>query len=196
MSSTVWIGLLLAGLAAVVSAAVPGERFLGRSIGIVYLHGAWVWTSLAAFAFAALAGVIGLARRSRDWQRWSTALGQAGALFWITYLPLSLWAMRATWGGLYLLEPRWRLGVHFAVAAGMAQVGLLILDRPAWASAVNVGFFAALALALTSTPAVLHPTSPVFRSNSLGVKLAFLTILGLCLGAAACLARLLHSRSA
>ena len=188
--------MVLAGLAAIVSAAVPGERFLGRSVGIVYLHGAWVWTSLAAFAAAALAGLVGLARRSIDWQRWSTALGQAGAVFWITYLPLSLWAMRATWGGLYLLEPRWRLGVDFAVVALMAQVGLLILDRPAWASAVNVGFFAALALALMSTPAVLHPTSPVFRSDALGVKLAFLTILGLCLGAAACLVRLLRSRRA
>jgi hypothetical protein len=196
MSSTVWIGLLLAGLAAVVSAAVPGERFLDRSVGIVYLHGAWVWTSLAAFAAAALAGLVGLTRRSRGWQLWSTALGQAGAVFWFTYLPLSLLAMRATWGGLYLLEPRWRLGVDFAVVALMAQVGLLILDRPGWASAVNVGFFAALALALTSTPAVLHPTSPVFRSDVLGVKLAFLTILGLCLGAAVCLARLLRLRRA
>lgn len=187
---------MLAGLAVIVSAAVPGERFLGRSVGIVYLHGAWVWTSLAAFATAALAGLVGLARRSRDWQLWSTALGQTGALFWITYLPLSLWAMRATWGGLYLLEPRWRLGVDFAVVALMTQVGLLILDRPAWASAINVAFLAALALALTSTQAVLHPTSPVFRSDSLGVKLAFLTILGLCLGAAACLVRLLRSRRA
>lgn len=165
-------------------------------MGLVYLHGAWVWTSLAAFAAAALAGLRGLALRSETWNRWSIVLGQTGALFWITYLPLSLWAMRATWGGLYLAEPRWRLGVNFALAAVMVQAAILLLDRPVWAGALNLAFFAALSISVASTQAVLHPASPVFSSGSLAVKVGFLTILGLCLGAAYCLARVLRARYA
>jgi len=187
---------MLAGLAVLVSAAAPGERLLGRSVGIVYLHGAWVWTSLAAFTASALAGLEGLARRSQDGHRWSIALGRAGTFFWVTYLPLSLWAMRATWGGLYLLEPRWRLGVDFALVALMVQTAILLVGRPAWGSIINLGFFAALSIGLTTTPAVLHPASPVFHSDSLAVRAVFLTILALCLGAGACMARLLLPRRA
>jgi hypothetical protein len=194
MASTFWKGLLLVGLALAASALVPGERVLGRSIGIVYLHGAWVWTALAGFAAAALAGLVGLSLRLETWNRWSIALGQTGALYWITYLPLSLWAMRATWGGLYLAEPRWRLGVNFALAALMLQAAVLLINRPAWASALNLVFFAALSISVASTQAVLHPPSPVFSSGSVAVKVGFLTILGLCLGAAYCLARVLRAR--
>ena len=194
MSSTSRNGLLLIGLALAASALVPGERVLGRSIGIVYLHGGWVWTALAGFAAAALTGFIGLLLRRETWNCWSIALGQTGALFWITYLPMSLWAMRATWGGLYLAEPRWRLGVNFALAALMLHAAILLINRPAWASALNLAFFAALSISVASTQAVLHPPSPVFSSGSVAVKVGFLTILGLCLGAAYCLARVLHAK--
>ena len=194
MSPTSWKGLLLVGLALAATALAPGERVLGRSIGIVYLHGAWVWTSLAGFAAAAVTGLLGLSLRVETWNRWSTVLGQTGALFWMSYLPLSLWAMRATWGGLYLAEPRWRLGVKFALAALMLQAAILLIHRPAWASALNLAFFAVLSVSVASTQAVLHPPSPVFSSGSLAVKVGFLTILGLCLGAAYCLARVLHAR--
>lgn len=196
MPSTVWIGALLLGTAVVVSAVVPGERLLGRSVGLVYLHGAWVWTALAAYASAAVAGLAGVLRRSSIWPRWSLALGQAGTIFWITYLPLSLVAMRATWGGLYLAEPRWRLGVNFALTALMVQAAILLIGRPILAGAINTVFFLVLALSLASAPAVLHPASPVFGSGSPAIMAAFLVILGLCLGAGYCLARILRPPSA
>jgi len=116
--------LLLAAAAGWTSLA-PRERILGSGIPIVYLHGAWVWTALIGLGAASLAGAAGLAFRRPGAQRWSLALGQAGTLFWVTCLPLSVLAMQASWKGLFLEEPRWRIGVDFAVIGVLLQAAIL-----------------------------------------------------------------------
>ena len=93
------------------SLAGPSERALGSNVRIVYLHGAWVWTSLACFVGAAGAGAYAFLSGNKAWHRWSRALGRTGLFFWITYLPLSIWAAQANWNGLFLAEPRWRLAM-------------------------------------------------------------------------------------
>src|SRR3989337_1778611 len=112
-----WSILFDAGQAAAYMQLAAWERGIGSCLATLYESE--VARSLLAIPteFPVHAALPGLALRSEAWNRWSIALGQTGALFWITYLPLSLWAMRATWGGLYLAEPRWRLGVSFALAA-------------------------------------------------------------------------------
>ena len=89
----------------------PEEQSLGANVRIVYLHGAWVLTAEIAFIAAALAGLAGLITRRDVFHRWSAALGRAGIVFWVTYLPLSLLAMQTNWNGLFLSEPRFRLAV-------------------------------------------------------------------------------------
>ena len=84
----------------------PEEKSLGANVRIVYLHGAWVLSAELAFAAAALAGAVALSTRCEAFHRWSAALGRTGILFWVTYLPLSLWAMESNWNGLFLSEPR------------------------------------------------------------------------------------------
>src|SRR4030042_2713933 len=108
---TVFLVLLVS--VALLTALSPSEAGPGANARLAYLHGAWVWTALAAIVGAGLAGLAGLALRRGRWQEWSVALGQAGVFFWVTYLPLSLWTMQANWNGLFLDEPRWRIGVHF-----------------------------------------------------------------------------------
>ena len=103
--AALWFALTLLAIA-LLALVSPPERSLGASVRIVYLHGAWVWTALAAFAAASLTGILGLVTRRESWQRWSLALGRTGLLFWITYLPLSMWAAQANWNGLFLAEPR------------------------------------------------------------------------------------------
>ena len=83
-------------LAVVVSAVGPPERVLGQTIGLVYLHGAWVWTAIIVLGASAATGGIGWLRRSNTLANWSIVLGQVGTFFWVSYLPLSLWAMDAT----------------------------------------------------------------------------------------------------
>jgi hypothetical protein len=70
----------------------PEEQSLGANVRVVYLHGAWVLTAEIAFFAAAIAGGIALLTRREVFHHWSAALGRAGIFFWLTYLPLSLWA--------------------------------------------------------------------------------------------------------
>lgn len=172
----------------------PAEQSLGRSVRIVYLHGAWVWTALVAFAAAAIAGAIGWATRSKPWLAESTALGRAGTAFWVTYLPLSLWAMQANWNGLFLQEPRWRLALDFAVLAVAVQIAAMLFDRPRWTGVLNLLFALLLGWSLATTQQVMHPASPIFSSGSSVIRLYFIGLLVLCLLAGWLLSRWLRPK--
>lgn len=186
--------LLLLGLLAAILVFVnlgPSERTLGVNVRLVYLHGAWVWTALISFILAGVLGVAGLVLRRDTFQQASVALGQTGTIFWITYLPLSLWTMQANWGGLYLLEPRWRLAVNFAIVAVLIQAAILIMQNRSAASALNAIFILALAWGLSGSEQVMHPPSPILTSDSMMIRVFFFLLLILCLLAAGQLSRLL-----
>ena len=159
----------------------PAEKTLGVNVRVVYLHGAWVWTAMISFLAAALAGLAGLISRRPKAHFWSRAFGRTGLLFWITYLPLSLWAMQANWNGLFLAEPRWRIGLAFAIGGLLLQVGVSLLDNPMWASVANLVFFGVLFWALASTKQIMHPDSPIFSSDATRIQLYFLALLTLIL---------------
>jgi hypothetical protein len=164
--------ILLVAIAAF-AAVGPAERSLGENVRIVYLHGAWVWVALIAFVASAGAGLLGLLARRPALHAWSIALGRTGLFFWVTYLPMSLWAMQTNWNGLFLAEPRWRLGLAFGVAGLLLQIGIALLDNPAWASALNLGFAAALLAGLRSVEQVMHPSSPILSSGAWRIQLFF-----------------------
>jgi hypothetical protein len=182
-SPVVWFGLTLAAIA-LVSALSPAEKVLGSNARIVYLHGAWVWASLAGFSAAALVGLAALVLRRPALHLWSRALGRTGLFFWITYLPISMWAMQTSWNGLYLAEPRFRLAVIFSISGVLLQIGLTLLENPAWTSAANIAFAAALYAALLTTQNVMHPPSPMLNSDASRIQLYFLLLLILTLFAA------------
>ena len=161
----------------------PPEKTLGANARLVYLHGVWVWTALAAFMAAGMAGVWGLITHREALQRWSRSLGRTGLIFWITYLPISLWAMETNWNGLFLAEPRWRLAVIFAIGGLLLQAGLSLVDRPAWASAANLVYLLVLLLALQTTENVMHPPGPILHSEAQRIQLHFAVLLGLTLAA-------------
>src|SRR5512134_2175415 len=122
----------------------PEEQSLGANVRIVYLHGAWVLTAELAFIAAGLAGLVALITRRDRFHQWSAALGRTGIFFWITYLPLSLWAMQSNWNGLFLSEPRFRLAVIFAVTGVLLQVGLWLINTDWITSAANILFIVIL----------------------------------------------------
>ena len=176
----------------VVTAIGPAEKSLGTNVRVVYLHGAWVWAALICILAAALAGIVGLISRRQTAHYWSLALGRTGLIFWITYLPLSLWAMQTNWNGLFLSEPRWRVAMIFAIGGLVMQIGITMLENPAWASALNVVFVVILAYVLQTTDQVMHPGSPIFGSGAWRIQAYFLLLLVLTLLAAWQLARLLN----
>lgn len=151
----------------------PAEHSLGTHIRIVYLHGAWVWASLAAFQAAGILGGLGLLLRRDNLQTWSSAFGRTGITFWVSYLPLSLLAMQSNWNGLFLAEPRWKLALVFAVSGILLQAGLSLTNNHALTSALNLGYLVALMLALSQTPNVMHPASPILSSDALRIQLYF-----------------------
>ncbi len=165
----------------------PEEKSLGSNVRIVYLHGAWVLTAEITFIAAALSGALALLgmrlprlrARQAALHAWSAALGRTGITFWVTYLPLSLWAMQANWNGLFLAEPRFRLALTFAVVGVLMQVGLWILSTPWMTSAGNLLYILALRLAFARAENIMHPPpSPIFKSGLWNI-IAFFVALNL-----------------
>ena len=187
-TSLLWLGLSLVGIAALTLVG-PAEKSLGTNVRVVYLHGAWVWTALVSFVAAAGTGLLGLVLQNDRLQRWSRALGRTGLIFWITYLPISMWAMQTNWNGLFLAEPRWRLALIFSLGGLALQIGVTLVDSPAWASGANIAFALALFLALRTTEEVMHPASPIFSSDAWRIQVYFAALLLLTLLAAGMLAR-------
>jgi len=145
----------------------PEEQSLGSNVRIVYLHGAWVLAAEVAFIAAGLAGLLGLVLRKENFHAWSAALGRTGIVFWLTYLPLSLFAMEANWNGLFLAEPRFRLAVIFAVTGTLLQVGLWLFNISWLTSLANLLYIISLRVVFATAQNIMHPPpSPIFNSGN------------------------------
>lgn len=153
----------------------PEEKSLGANVRIVYLHGAWVLTAEIAFFAAAFIGLFGLLLRKDVFHTWSAALGRTGILFWLTYLPLSLYAMQANWNGLFLAEPRFRLAMTFAVTGILLQLGLWLFNINWLTSLGNVFYIIALRVSFASAQNIMHPPpSPIFKSGNYFIIVFFI----------------------
>jgi hypothetical protein len=163
----------------------PEEKSLGASVRIVYLHAAWVLAAELAFVAAGLVGLIGLITRRANFHNWSAALGQTGIFFWVTYLPLSLWAMQSNWNGLFLSEPRFRLAAIFAVTGVLLQVGLWLMSIDWITSVANLLFIIVLRVVFSAAENIMHPPpSPIFSSGNYAIIGFFLALIGLTVVAA------------
>ena len=169
----------------------PEEQSLGSNVRIVYLHGAWVLAAEVAFLAAGVAGLIALVgyvvpqikyyspfRGDYVVQKiggdtahnWSAALGRTGIIFWVTYLPLSLWAMQANWNGLFLVEPRFRLALIFAVTGVLLQIGLWLINMNWVTSLANIIYIIVLRVIFATADNIMHPPpSPIFNSGNYAI---------------------------
>lgn len=160
----------------------PEEKSLGANVRVVYLHGAWVLAAELAFVMAGLAGLIGLITPRKVFHAWSAALGRAGIVFWITYLPLSLWAMQTNWNGLFLSEPRFRLAAIFAATGVLLQLGLWVINIDWIISLANLLFIIVLRFTFSTADNVMHPPpSPIFNSGNYTIIGFFLALIALTL---------------
>jgi hypothetical protein len=171
-SPILWFGVSLVGIA-LLTVFGPAEKTLGVNARVVYLHGVWVWAALAGFILSGLAGLAGLLTRRNHLHLWSRALGRTGLFFWITYIPISMWAMETNWNGLFLAEPRFRLAVIFAIGGLLLQLGLVLMESPIWASMGNLLYLLALLFALSTTQNVMHPPAPILNSDAWRIQVFF-----------------------
>ena len=168
----------------------PEEQSLGANVRIVYLHGAWVLTAELVLLLAGLAGLVGLLISRKDFHGWSAALGRTGIFFWVTYLPLSLWAMQSNWNGMFLAEPRFRLAVIFAVTGVLLQAGLWLMNTDWLTSLANIVFIVILRVIFATADNVMHPPpSPIFNSGNYIIIGFFVGMIALSLVAAYFLTR-------
>ena len=162
----------------------PEEKSLGSNVRIVYLHGAWVLSAELTFIIAGIVGLLALITRRITLHHWSAALGRTGLIFWVSYLPLSLWAMQANWNGLFLAEPRFRLAVIFAVTGVLLQLGLWLMKTDWLTSLTNIIYIVVLFISFAAAENVMHPgPSPIFSSGNAAiigffVALIFFSLLG------------------
>ena len=155
----------------------PEEKSLGANVRIVYLHGAWVLAAEVAFIAAALAGLLGLVLRRDIFHAWSAALGRTGIVFWLTYLPLSLFAMQTNWNGLFLAEPRFRLAIIFAVTGVLLQLGLWIFNISWLTSIANILYIITLRVVFATAKNIMHPPpSPIFNSGLWNIIIFFIVL--------------------
>jgi len=188
-SQLTYFFLTILGIA-VLALVSPEEQYLGANVRIVYLHGAWVLTAELGMLLAGLAGLIGLVTRRANFHNWSAALGRAGIFFWVTYLPLSLWAMQSNWNGLFLAEPRFRLAMIFAVTGILLQAGLWLINMNWVTSLANIIFIVALRLVFATAENVMHPPpSPIFNSGNYAIIGFFIAMIVLSLVASYFLTR-------
>jgi hypothetical protein len=164
----------------------PQEKSLGANVRIVYLHGAWVLVAETAFILAGIIGALGLvsakipflAKQQAALYKGSAAMGLTGLVFWVTYLPLSMWAMQANWSGLFLAEPRFQLALTFAVVGILLQASLWLFGLP-WLTALgNIVFITTLLYTFSNAEYVMHPPpSPIFGSGISAVILFFVSLI-------------------
>jgi hypothetical protein len=169
--------ILFVLLTAVFTALAPLEKTLGANARIVYLHGAWVWVAMLMFLAATIAGLAALVTRRPSMHRWSRAFSRTAILFWLAFLPMSMYVMQANWNGLFLNEPRFRVPLNFAVVGILLQVGLAFLPEVPWTAAGNLVFGIALFAGMNGIQTVLHPQSPVFSSEARSIQIFFSVIL-------------------
>jgi len=175
------------GAIALAVLSAPSEQTLGTNLGVVLLHGAWVWAGLVFYLLAALSGLLGLLRGAFEKAASgrlacaSEALAWTGMGFWLSYLPMSLWVMKMNWGGFFFDEPRWRIPFTFAVVGVLLQGGLILVNRHALTLLANLVFGAALWISLFASQTILHPESPVMQSGDLRIQTAYGLLLGLAL---------------
>jgi hypothetical protein len=168
----------------------PEEQSLGANVRIVYLHGAWLLTAELIMLMAGLSGLMGLITPRKAFHGWSAALGRTGIFFWVTYLPLSLWAMQSNWNGMFLAEPRFRLAVTFAATGVLLQAGLWLINKDWLTSLANVIFIVILRLIFATADNVMHPPpSPIFNSGNYTIISFFVGLIALSLVASFFLTR-------
>ena len=182
--------IVTVAIIAILALLGPEEQSLGANVRIVYLHGAWVLTAELIMLLAGLSGVIGLITPRKAFHDWSAALGRTGIFFWVTYLPLSLWAMQSNWNGMFLAEPRFRLAVTFAVTGVLLQAGLWLINKDWLTSLANVIFIVILRLIFATADNVMHPPpSPIFNSGNYTIIGFFVGMIALSLVASFFLTR-------
>ncbi|MBN1315365.1 MAG: hypothetical protein JXA42_07855 [Anaerolineales bacterium] len=152
---------------------------------MIYLHGALVWTALMSFAAAGVLGIIGLAIHKARVDSWTRAAGRVALLFWAGYLPISMWAARATWGNSFLQDPSFARAFRILAVSIIVQTIIWLIPMRNWiANMLNIAPLIVIIQQLGQTQQLLHPDGPIRNADSVTLQVYFYGLTLLCAGLA------------
>ncbi len=94
------------GATAMVFLYAPVERVMGAVQKVFYFHVATGWVGMLSFLFAAVAGVLYLVKKNKQWDYIGIAAVEIGIIFiFITIVTGSIWA-RPIWNTWWTWDPR------------------------------------------------------------------------------------------
>lgn len=157
----------------------PAEATLGKAVKLVYVHAAMMWVGIGLISLGGIAGLLFLVFRNEALISWSSGSAVVGvALFAITGL-LGAVTAKITWGAIFWAEPRMvMLGQIFLVAFLIAIV-VRVSGSKTIAGLANFILGITTWVLLIRTERVVHPDSPIFRSDSIAIKVFPLLIAGM-----------------
>jgi hypothetical protein len=177
------IGFTLLGIGLIIlllALMAPHDATLKEISPVVYVHGAMVWTAILTFTASGLIGLAALVWDREVLHAWSRALGRTGLLFWIVYLPLSMWASQATWNGIPLGDPRFRTAFQVLALATAFQIAATLWGPTSrLGSLLNAILAVVMWVLMLTTQDIMHPQNPM-RSSAPTIQFFFALLLGGC----------------
>ena len=175
--------LLLALFVAIVLLAPP-EKSLGNTIRLVYAHVAFTRAGILGFYAVGILGILILISGNRLLEAWTRVTTWVALGSFIVGGIISIFAQRASWGGISLAEPSNRTSLSIVAVAAIALVA------GSWAAHERLsGLLYALlagyvAWILPRTPLILHPQNAGGSSPSVWIRYTFpvLTVIALFMG--------------
>jgi hypothetical protein len=172
-------------LAIVVAALVaPDEATLGSSIRWVYLHVAFTWAGTSLANFAALLGLVMLARPDVRLGEWVYAIELVAVGLYAVGFGLSLVSSWASWGGILWQEPRVFASILVVGAGASAVFVIRSFVKPRMIGLVAIAYAALIGYQLSSTRVVFHPDKAVDATSSSAIVYTFygMTVLAIAFG--------------
>jgi hypothetical protein len=162
----------------------PLEKTLGETIRLVYAHAAFTRAGMLGIYASGLLGLLVATTANERLQSWSQTVAWVSFALFVIGGIFSIFAQRASWGGVALAEPRMRTSLT------VTAVIVIVLLLNSWIPWIRLRglLYTALALyiawAIPNTPLILHPQNAVGTSPSLWIRLTFpaLTTLALLMG--------------
>jgi len=158
----------------------PEERTLGTRIKIVYIHVAFVWAGLIGISLTGLlsSGVFWQPTAKRL-QNILPILSLTGVICFVIGFLLSLVAAKVNWGGIAWTEPRAIAATRIIAVAVIVQILAYYLTDIRIRGGLYIGLLLFTIWTQANMRDVIHPTNPIFTSDSNSFTIAVLSLFAL-----------------
>ncbi len=178
MRRDTWIPIV-AGVALIVTLALlPPERYLGRLLIPIYVHGALVRTGALLFVTGALMALVAIGWGAPWAWKWTRALQVTALISWGAGFVISFYPSYATWGTpIAWSEPRTQMVIRVLVVALLAFGVARWLNEPYITAGASIVVGLAVPLLIWRTGVIRHPIDPIGTSPSARLQMAYLIVL-------------------